>query len=190
MGTEDNEIEALLQRARNGCPDAARQIVELCSKYVRSAVRYYLGTRNRSLFDSDDLYQDVWTIFFKGVLPTTSFDSVQHLRCYLQGMARKAVDHARRRLPPSDTHTVPQEQSLEEAPVRDGAQGDPAQAILVEDEWKAFLCREPRLGFILQMRRDGLTTQEIACILDASVRTTQRLIGGARWMFDRFHRRT
>src|SRR5262249_32674454 len=97
MRTQDSEIEALLQRARNGCQEAARQILELCSNHVRSAVRRYLDTRLRSLIDLDDLTQDVWTNFFEHILPARSFNSVPHLRCFLQGMARITVARAHRK---------------------------------------------------------------------------------------------
>src|SRR5262249_29614926 len=156
----DSEIEALLQRARNGCQEAARQILELCSNHVRSAVRRYLDTRLRSLIDLDDLTQDVWTNFFEHILPARSFNSVPHLRCFLQGMARITVARAHRKHLPRATHTVFSEQSLEETPIRDGAQGDPAPVTLVEDEWRERVRREPAvIRSILEMLGAGLPTE-------------------------------
>jgi DNA-directed RNA polymerase specialized sigma24 family protein len=186
----DLEYEALLQRARHGCQQAQAQIIALCSKYVRSAVRRYMDSRVRSLFDSNDLMQDVWTPFFGGKRPLTSFDNIRHLRCYLQGIARKAVAQARRQLPPNDMLPLLEEQTLSETPVPDGVQGDPAPAVLIEDEWREFVRRERGFGHLLAMVREGLTTREIAFVLDTNVRAVQRLLSAARRRFDAFQRRT
>lgn len=64
MLPKDDSFQALLQRVRDRCPAAARELSELYSGRILRLIRQNLNARLRSLYDLEDFLQEVWAAFF------------------------------------------------------------------------------------------------------------------------------
>jgi hypothetical protein len=65
MDDPARELTDLLERARQGCQQAARLLYERYGPAVRHAVRRRLAPSLRRHFDSADFIQSVWGSFFQ-----------------------------------------------------------------------------------------------------------------------------
>src|SRR5262249_37679889 len=135
-------LVALLDRARHGCPGAARELHDRYERCVRATARRHLRRCLRPRLDPEDVAQDVWLRFFHAILPGRSFDGPGHLATFLAGMARNAArgllrDHARR------ARDARREQCLGEGLPDRGSvlavRPYQEQAIAIEEEWNQLL---------------------------------------------------
>jgi RNA polymerase sigma factor (sigma-70 family) len=99
MPTTTTEFERLMQRVKDGCPEATREVYERFGGYVRRAVRFVLDRRLRRMYSERDLEQSVWLSFFKDLRKRGPFAGPEELQRFLCKMARnKGIDANRHQL--------------------------------------------------------------------------------------------
>ncbi len=102
MDVSTLDFQGLLDRARQGCPDATRRLYDDYAEYVLRVVRRRLKGSLRIFFDSDDFVQEVWSDFFTKHLCDHDFDSPEQLATFLCAIANSRVtDQARRQTRPA-----------------------------------------------------------------------------------------
>src|SRR5262245_64382095 len=92
-----NAWQDLLQRARHGCAQAARTIVERWSGPIRVVIRRRLQRHVQARLDDDDVLQSVWKTFFTETIRCVTFDSPQALLAFLARMAKNKTLQTNRR---------------------------------------------------------------------------------------------
>src|SRR5262249_37664481 len=85
------KLKALLARARDGCQEAAAELVRRFSTPMQLAVRRHLNQRLRSAFDSFDFVQDAWKSFFRTVIHEETFTDPQRFVAFLSAMCVNKV---------------------------------------------------------------------------------------------------
>jgi hypothetical protein len=111
---DTDDFSALMERVRQGCPEAIRETLQRYGGHIRQVVRQQLHQRMRPQFDSIDFQQDVWASFFCGDPNRYQFDSPEALVRYLSEMAyNKVVEVFRQRLL-SPKRDVNRERSLDQ----------------------------------------------------------------------------
>jgi DNA-directed RNA polymerase specialized sigma24 family protein len=85
MTTE--EFQALLQRVRDGCPQAAHDLVLAYDAQLRYRVRKRLGQPLRRIVDSTDVVQAAWMRFFEGLDHARRIDDPKQLMAFLSKIA-------------------------------------------------------------------------------------------------------
>jgi|SRR5579884_1200994 len=178
MSSSGNEFERLMERVRTGDPEAGNELFERYGKAIQMVVRYRLGHRLRSQFDSLDFAQDAWASFFRIPTDNYTFRTPEELVAFLSRVARhKMIEVYRKRCRRSkagDRTFVPSESYDEEQP---GCQPTPSQVAIVEEEWRRLLKDEPpEMQRALKMLREGYSQREIARRLGLSTKSIQRLI--------------
>ena len=181
MSGDQSEFRQLLERIRAGSPEAVQQFLQRYGRHILTVIRQKLNVQMRSVFDSLDFLQDVWTSFFNGELDLKFHDPAALMR-YLTQMARnKIADEARKRLG-GGKFGFQGESSLEGS-ARAHAEGladsggTPAELAAAKEEWNRLLAGRPFHHVrILQMLGEGHTHDEIAAALGLNEKTVYRLI--------------
>ncbi|MCI0459395.1 MAG: sigma-70 family RNA polymerase sigma factor [Gemmataceae bacterium] len=180
MSDSVEEFRALLQRAREGCEQAARQFHEQYGQPILRVVRRWLRKQVRTKVDSTDLTQEVWKDFFRGTLQQKQFDGPQHLLAFLTSMARNKVREAQRRYTQAG-RDVAREEPLQAglAHLEQSFRTLPAveEELAARDEWDRWMAVLPALHHsILQGLRSGRTQDEMAAAFGLSRKSVQRLV--------------
>lgn len=186
---DDTEFIELVARARAGDEVAVERLLRAFEDDVRLMVRARLPRALRSQFDSMDFVQSVWTSLFAGPGPAVeTFANVRHFLGYLAGVAQNKVWEEYRRRTRSQKYDLAREERLyvrrgvHEAP-RDVAAPDPtpSQEAQAADRMDQLLAgRTPQEARVLELRRQGLTFEEIAARTGQHERTVRRLIEALR----------
>jgi RNA polymerase sigma factor (sigma-70 family) len=155
-------LETLLERLRNGDPDAAEQLIRAYEPYLRMVVRRQLSPSLRRKFDSIDVVQSMWADVLDGFRGGDwNFSNPEQLRGFLAKAARnRFIDRSRQ-----------QRRSLElEFPL--GESGDevaaptaikPSQEVQASDLWQQMLALcPPDHHELLELKRQGFSLDEIA----------------------------
>jgi RNA polymerase sigma factor (sigma-70 family) len=169
METPQNDFAALMERIRDGSPEAAKELVERYGHRILAVVRRRLDERIRRRCDSEDFVQAVWASFFVGHPPPGyQFDNADALIYYLIRLAKhKVVDEIRRRYG-TKKNDIDRERSLERSGARDAHAvacplPTPSQMAIAKEQWDRLTNqRLPKDQLILEMRRDGKTYEQIA----------------------------
>lgn len=186
---EDTEFLTALARARAGDEHAVAELLAAFESDVRIIVRARLPRALRGQFDSMDFVQAVWTSVFSGsdqAIP--EFANPGHFRGYLAGVAKnKVLDEYRRRTKSRKYDLTREEplyvrqgsrEALREIPARDPTPSAFAQA---SDRFRQLTRgRDPREAMVLELRRQGLTFEEIASRTGLHERTVRRFVDGLR----------
>jgi RNA polymerase sigma-70 factor (ECF subfamily) len=186
---EDTEFVAALAEARAGDEQAVAALLTAFEGDVRIIVRARLPRALRGQFDSMDFVQAVWTSVFSGpnqAIP--EFANTGHFRGYLAGIARNKVLDEYRRRTRSRKYDLSREEplyvrrggreTLREVPARDPTPSAFAQA---SDRFRQLTRgRDPREAAILELRRRGLTFEEIAAQTGLHERTVRRFLDTLR----------
>jgi RNA polymerase sigma factor (sigma-70 family) len=183
MSASPNEFEQLMERMRQGCPEAAREILERYGEAIRHVVRRRMDKRLRPIYDSLDFCQNVWASFFHDLREKYTFHTPEELISFLSGVAhRKIVDAYRKRV---GTLDKPRQQP---ELLRTQTDNDPgneplvrqttaSQLAMAEEQWQRMLAGQPpRLRQALQMLRDGYEHGEVAECLGVHPKMLQRLL--------------
>jgi RNA polymerase sigma factor (sigma-70 family) len=178
----------LLRGIQAGSEEAARQFLARYGKFIRHVVRRHMILKLRTKFDSEDFLQDVCVSFFSQPPEPEDFADPAALLGFLGRIARnKVTDAARRRL--AQRRDAKRETSLDgsAAFAAENLQaGDPtpSEALGTEEHWEA-LVRDgpPDQQKLLHLLRNGYTQEEIARVLDLSIRQVQRLVQKLRERF-------
>ena len=157
-------------RAKAGCRDAFRELVDRHQSGVLAFLTRRLGSEN----DAEDVAQDVFLRAWRGL---ASYDPRWRFSTWLYTIAfRASVDHARRRPPATaavDTDSVPEMTSAED----DAMKREQAQHLwCVADR---ILGEDQRTALWLKYAEDR-TSEEIALVLDRSAVAVRLLLFRAR----------
>jgi len=185
MSEPTDDFEALMQRVRTGCPEAARQLFERFGEHVRRVVRLRLDPRLRRQYDSMDFAQSVWASFFDTPPGRYTFTSPEALIAFLTRTAsNKVIEVARKRLGTAK-YDLKREQSLDrnlgdDTPLADvvpGPSPTPSQVAIADERWEILLQGQPtHHRRILELLREGHTHDEIAAAVHVHPKTIQRLV--------------
>lgn len=186
---ESDDLGDLIARARAGDEVAARDVLRRFEGEVRMVVRGRLPRALRSQFDSMDFVQAVWTSVLTGDGPDlTRFDTSRRLMGYLAGVARLKVLEEHRRRTRTRKYDLKREEPLivrrgDREVVREVAASDPSpsQDAQARDRLAQILKGRSELErAVVEMRRGGLTFEEIAERLGVHESAVRRIIDGIR----------
>lgn len=177
---DDLPLAELIDQANQGSNEAAQRLYKLYSAHVLRAVRRSLAQELRAKFDSMDFTQAVWASFFRNPLKFEHPESPEAFVGYLAKIARNKVLDEMRRRTRTQKYDVRQEQTMDRSSVACHLYDDtptPSEVVMADDRWKDLLASVPeRQRPILEMRRNGLSNQEIAAALGINEKTVRRVM--------------
>jgi RNA polymerase sigma factor (sigma-70 family) len=173
-----HEFAALMERARHGSPEAAREVFDRYSPHIARVVRRTLHQRLRAAYDSDDFLQAVWASFFTMGPQDYTFESPEALVAFLSQVAyNKVVEVFRHRVQTQKrdvAREVPLDDLSREQPVR---QPTPSQEAIANEAWQQLLDGLPPQGRrALELLRQGHTHQEVARLVRLHPKMIQRIL--------------
>jgi RNA polymerase sigma-70 factor, ECF subfamily len=182
MPAETDEFADLINRARNGDQDAAKELYDKYAPHVLLVIRRHLNKQVRSVLDSTDLLQSVWIDVFKG-MKQHGFQGPDEFLAYLTRLAQNTVGEAHRKQLDAQKRTRTRHEGLSEQAANVADPSPSPLDLAASRDHVDFLARhhpEPRIRRILMMYLQGHTVGEIAKAVAVSERTIQRLLQGLR----------
>jgi RNA polymerase sigma factor (sigma-70 family) len=186
MTEQPTGFKILMERLRDGCPQAARELFDLYGGHVRRVVRRRLSERLRSQYDSTDFAQAVWASFFT-TRGNYDFNTPDALVAFLAGMAFNKVAEAYRNRVLTAKRDPRREQPLttlegETTVPADRRQPTPSQLAVANEEWERLIRDQPvQYRTALLMLSQGYTQAEAAAHVGLDPRQIRRLL-------DKLHR--
>ena len=192
MDVTNENLGALIDKAKAGDQDAIRSLQRF-ENDIRMMVRVRLPRPLRSQFDSMDFVQDVWQSFFRIFNHDPErFAQVRDLRGFLAGVARNKVYEEHRRRSLTQKYDLEREEPLY---IRRGnrdipreliaSDPTPSQDAQARERLDQLLeGRSPREAEVIELRRQGLTFEEIAAQTGLHERTVRRVIETIRRRMD------
>lgn len=186
---DDTEFLAMSAQARAGDEQAVAALLAAFEQDVRIIVRARLPRALRGQFDSMDFVQAVWTSVFSGSeAEIPEFANAAHFRGYLAGVAKHKVLAEYRRRTRCQKYDLAREEPLyvrqgARETLRDVPAHDPTPSALAQasDRFRQLIHgRDPREASVLELRRSGLTFEEIAARTGMHERTVRRFLDGLR----------
>lgn len=174
------DFARLMDEARRGSEDAAREIVRCFGDHVLLIVRRRLGRSLRRRHESADFTQNVWSSFFAHLHDLQGIETPEALAGFLTRMARnKVVSEVRRQLETAK-RSVDREESLQtyqELPEHFVNSRSPSKLLMADEAWDRLMDSTSEQGRqILELRRRGMTLEEVAQHLDINERTVRRVL--------------
>lgn len=192
MDVTNENLGALIDKAKSGDQEAIRSLQRF-ENDIRIMVRVRLPRLLRSQFDSMDFVQDVWQSFFRIFNHDPErFAQVRDLRSFLAVVARNKVFEEHRRRSLTQKYDLEREEPLyirrgnRDIP-RDLIASDPtpSQDAQARERLDQLLQgRSPREAEVIELRRLGLTYEEIATKTGLHERTVRRVIEAIRRRMD------
>jgi RNA polymerase sigma factor (sigma-70 family) len=168
MAEGAESFDHLMQRVRDGCDDAARELWQRYGNYILRVVRRQLQQKASSKFDSEDLAQQVWGSFFARPEESLHFNTPDELLAFLASVARnKATDEYRR-------HFVLQKRNVNRETSLDGSAAwvvstvasddpTPSKALSQIEELERLTAdRSVRTATVVDLFAAGHSTEQIA----------------------------
>lgn len=178
----ESEFAELMTRVRSGDAGAYEELLARFGEPVRAAVRRRLHDRLRPHYDSLDFVQDVWASFIALEPGRCRFASQDALIGFLCQMARNKVVEVFRHRFATQKADITREQALwpagdeTEAGVA-GREPTPSQHAVAGEQWSVLVARLPAgHRLVLERLREGHTHEEVAAMLNVSVRTVERIV--------------
>jgi RNA polymerase sigma factor (sigma-70 family) len=186
---DDDDLADLIERVKAGDENAIRDLIQQFEGDVRTIVRVRLPQSLRSQFDSMDFVQAVWqSVLTRDGQDLGRFTNARHFRGFLEGVARNKVFEEHRRLTRTRKYSLQREEPLyvrrgdREMP-REVAGSDPtpSQDAQARDRFDQLVeGRSPQETEVVELRRRGLTYEEIAAQTGLSERSVRRIIEAIR----------
>jgi RNA polymerase sigma factor (sigma-70 family) len=186
---DDGDLARLIAKVRAGDEGAISDLIHLFEDDVRTIVRVRLPRSLRSQFDSMDFVQAVWqSVLTKDGQDLGRFTNERHLRGFLAGVARNKVFEEHRRRSRTRKYDLKREEPLyvrqgdREMP-REVASPDPtpSQDAQARDRFEQLIAgRSPQETKVVELRRQGLTYEEIAEQTGLAERSVRRIIEAIR----------
>ena len=186
---DDDDLAGLIERVKAGDADAIRDLIHRFEGDVRTIVRVRLPQSLRSQFDSMDFVQAVWqSVLTKDGKDLGRFTNARHFRGFLAGVARNKVFEEHRRRTRTRKYSLIREEPLyvrrgdrelpREVPAPDPTPSQDAQA---QDRLAQLVAgRSAQEAEVVELRRRGLTFDEIAAQTGLSERAVRRIIEAIR----------
>ena len=186
-----NEVEFadLLDRAKRFDDLAVRQLLEAFEPEIRIMVRVQLPLKLRPKFDSIDFTQAVWASFFIRIRERdTPFENPRQLGAFLAGIAKNKVVEEHRKRTRTRKYDIRREEQLyfkrggRDVPVEVASQDpSPSEEAQVQDRLHQLLkCEGPEMAKIIDLRRQGLSYEEIGPRVGLHERTVRRMVNAMR----------
>jgi RNA polymerase sigma-70 factor (ECF subfamily) len=157
------DLDALMERLRNGEIEAAEQVFLTFEPILRMMVRRRLTPRLRTKFDSIDVVQSAWADVLEGFREGGwRFNDGDHMRAYLARVTyNHFVNNCRR-----NNHAVERERPFigpEQPGLPPSEQPRPSEVAQAGELWEMMmdLC-PPAHHELLRLKRQGLPLAEIA----------------------------
>lgn len=173
-------FDALIAQVRAGSEDAVRALLDQYGPHVVRVVRRRMNPRLRGRFDSQDFTQAVWASFFGHLPEITQLNHPQELVRFLSRVAsNKVIDAGRRAQVRHETSTDSASAEMQSA--RDlrlnVSEPTPSQHAMARESWDQLLQDESDDDrAVVELRRTGLTQQDIASRLGISERQVRRIL--------------
>ena len=187
---ESSDFGELVRRARAGDAAATARLLDRFEAEVRTMVRVRLPRALRNQFDSMDFVQAVWaSVFAGGHGPEPAdFADEKHFRAFLAGVARNKIYEEHRRQTRTKKYDIGREERLyvrrgEREVPREVAGSDPTPSENVQAVDRMGQLVAGRTGpeaEVLDLRRQGLTYEEIAAKIGWNERSVRRVIDAVR----------
>jgi RNA polymerase sigma factor (sigma-70 family) len=185
---DDVDFAALIEKARLGDEAAVAALLGRFEPEVRTMVRVRLPRVLRNQLDSMDIVQAVWTSVFARPDDVARFADVGQFRGFLAGVARNKVYEEHRRRTRTKKYDLGREERLyvrkgERDVPREVASPDatPSEEVQAEERLDQLTRGRPLEEVrVVQLRRQGLTFDEIAQRLGISERSVRRVIESIR----------
>ena len=184
----DDDFRELMAQVKAGDQAAIRLVLSRFGREVQMMVRARLPRKLRNQYDSSDFVQAVWQSLFAEVPhQSPNFQEIAHFRSYLAGIARNKINEQHRRLTRTEKYNISKEERLY---IRRGDRDvprevvspspSPSQAAQAGDRLDCLIAgRTQREIDVIQLRRLGLTFDEIAAQTGVGERTARRIIDSA-----------
>jgi RNA polymerase sigma-70 factor (ECF subfamily) len=185
MPSEESDFDELMRRIQAGCNEAAAEMYERYSFYIRRVVRSRLPRRLRKQYDSLDFVQSVWASFIQIPPERRTFDTPDDLVGFLARVAyNKIIDVYRRRVRSNRYAAADREVPLEvesedeEGPLPlPGRHPTPSQVASANEQWELLLKDlPPELQRILELLNEGYSHGEIGDRLGLNSKYIQRFL--------------
>jgi RNA polymerase sigma factor (sigma-70 family) len=187
---DDLEFGALLERVRAGDEGAVAALLKAYEPEVRMMVRARLPHVLRKRLESQDITQSIWVSLLTDDdgRARLEFASPRQFLAYVAGVARLKVLEKYRQHTQTKKYDLAREEPLAVRSSGSGramepASADPSPSQYVQaDDLMAQLAagRSPEEVLALQLRRQGLTFEEIGARVGLSEKTARRLIESLR----------
>jgi RNA polymerase sigma-70 factor (ECF subfamily) len=184
MLAEQTEFALLMQRVRDGCPQAAQEVFDRYSDHIRRVVRRRLHQPLRRRLDSTDFLQSVWAAFFRTPAQYV-FGTPEELIGFLAALAQNKLVDAFRRNVGNTRRDIRREQPLPTASdsvgrehlVLAGRQPTPSQVAVAQERWELLLADQPPENRrVLELLRQRYSPSEIVEHLNVHPKRLQRVI--------------
>lgn len=192
MDVTNENLASVIDKAKAGDQEAIESLQRF-ENDIRIMVRVRLPRPLRTQFDSMDFVQDVWHSFFRIFNHDPDrFANVRDLRGFLAGVARNKVFEEHRRRSLTQKYDLEREEPLY---IRRGNRDVPREVIAPDptpsqdaqarERLDQLLeGRSPREAEVIELRRQGLTFEEIATQTGLHERTVRRVIDTIRRRLD------
>ena len=185
---DDVDFASLIESARLGDEAAVAALLVRFEPEVRTMVRVRLPRILRNQLDSMDIVQAIWTSVFAGKPDDVRFADVGQFRGFLAGVVRNKVYEEHRRRTRTKKYDLGREERLyvrkgERDVVREVVAPDPtpSEEVQAEDRLGQLIQgRTPEEVQVVELRRQGLTFEEIGQRLRIGERTVRRVIESIR----------
>ncbi len=186
---DDVDFAALIEDARLGDDAAVATLLGRFEPEIRTMVRVRLPRILRNQLDSMDIVQAIWASVFAGKPDEIGrFTDEGQFRGFLAGVARNKVYEEHRRRTRTKKYDLGREERLY---VRKGERDIPREVIALDPTPSEEVQADDRLGQMLQgrtdadakvieLRRQGLTFDEIAGQLGIGEKSVRRVIDSIR----------
>jgi RNA polymerase sigma-70 factor (ECF subfamily) len=186
---DDDDLAGLVERVKAGDAEAISDFVRRFEGEVRAMVRGRLPQVLRSQFDSMDFVQAIWeSVLIKDGQDLNQFTNEQHVRAYLAGVARNKVYEEHRKRTRTKRYNLKREEPLyirrgdrEQPRELQSPDPTPSQDAQVRDRFAQLVAgRTPKEVEVIELRRQGLTFDEIAARTGIGERSVRRIIDSIR----------
>jgi RNA polymerase sigma factor (sigma-70 family) len=190
MPREPSRLRELMDEARTGSQEAAREIVALYSEALLRVIRRKLHPRLRSVYEPHDVLQSAWkALFSKALQKLATIEDPTHLVRYLVRLVKNKALRANRDWLDVQTRSLKREAHATKSKGMErlvrAAPEDPAaeEARLEEELEERLKGQPPETQELVRLYRHGIHLAAIARHLKLSERTVRRrlqdLLGGA-----------
>ncbi len=174
-------FQALLQRTRDGCGDAARALYEQYSKPLVMVLRHkYLrpGSPLRRDLDPGDLLQEVWQSVFEVIVQGAEFPGPEEFRRFVLTVGENAARRHYRNRVRIAKRAIGREVPFDpERHDRPAPETSPEQSAAAEEAYRQLLAGASTEGrMVLVAITRGEPPSRIAVCLGVTARTVQRIV--------------
>lgn len=178
---DEDTFHELIRQLSEGSDDAFATIMDNYGPYVLRAVRRSLDRRLRSRFDSGDFAQAVWLTAHEHRDRLAECNSPDSLMALLVTIAQRKVRYEFRKNLQAEKQNINKERPMQNdsfvLALPDDSADHPSQIVIAQEQWDMMVDNEPlRYRRMLELRRGGLTLDQIAAEIGVNERTVRRVI--------------